>query len=177
MFYHHSKSDAQFSQHCCPQLFHSTQIPISPGCLEWLCTAGKSLLPACPFSIFTLNTYLTCWSDCPLPQTHQEERKLTTANQGPGWFAPSKCFLREWLTLSTSIFSFFQGVTVCLLCSNKYLLLAAWNYWFHRESGGEKINYNMPGTHFGKTKPPKIKASVVGFILSSLPLALIYTHI
>lgn len=29
-------------------------------------------------------------------------------------------------------------------------------YRFFRDPGREKINDSMPGTHFGKTKPPKL---------------------
>lgn len=121
---------------------------MNPGCLKWVRTAGKSLFLAYSLSIFTLNTYLTWRSDYPLTQTHQDERKQTTVNQGLSWLAPWKCFSKEWLNLSTSIF--FQEITVCLSCSNKYLLLPVCNYWFYRESGREKINYSVPGIHFGK---------------------------
>lgn len=154
------------SQPCCPQLFHCTQITIHPGCCKWLHTAGKSLFLAYSLSIFAPNTYLTCWSDSPLAQPHQEERKESTVSQGLLWLAPSECLLMESLNLSTSPFS--QEITACLWCSNKYLLLSVCKSWFYGESGGLRINYSTHGTCFGKTKPPKIKPRQAELLCSGL---------
>lgn len=155
-----------FSQPCCPQLFHYTQITIYPGCWKWLHTAGKSLFLAYSLSIFAPNTFLTCWSDSPLAWPYQDEGKESTVNQGLLRLAPSECLLKESLNLSTSTFS--QEITAFLWCSNKYLLLPMCKSWFYGEPGRSRINYSIHGMCFGKIKPPKIKPSQAELLHSGL---------